>query len=375
MIINYIRVPFISAFSIDDYVESLTLGIAPSGEYIEGRVASDSFTGYLTGFNAFFSGSGYWLTSGSTQSISTYLNDAFSGYGLGDFRYNALNAGFIYQGYSVMSGSTTGNLYIISNQINDSFVNYPTGTYSTFTGNVYQAGYIPTTGSQTGVTYGFVTSYTGGGGAGGGGGASSSGNYWVLTDSSNVSPSYGYINNGYRCTTGSYAYYATPSGAIGNSGVALNDYTVEFWMKRDGWGFQADVLAETNTNLGFSVVRSVATDKLNFYSNGSILQGSGTVPNNTWCHVAAVRQGSGLRLYFSGILDSNNPSFANSGQLSANYTLTIGASAIAGGTPFVGNIDEFRLWNYARSQAEISTNMNTQIVSAPGLVNYLTFDS
>lgn len=367
MFVNYFKVPFISAFSIDDYVESLTLGIAPSGEYIEGRVASDSFTGYLTGFNAFFSGSGYWLTSGSTQSISTYLNDMFSGYSSGDFRYNALNAGFIYQGYSVMSGSTTGNLYIISNQINDGFVNYPTGTYSTFTGNVYQAGYISTTGTQTGVSYSFSNSYTGGGNQGGGG----SGSYWFITNSANISSSYGYINNGYYCTTGSYCYFYTPSGSLTNSGVALNDFTVEFWMKRNGWGFIGDVLAETSPSFGFSIQRFSSSDRLTFYANNGVMNSSGTIPNNTWCHVAAVRQGSGMRLYFSGILDSNNPTGPNTGQLSSQYTLILGGAT----NPFVGNMDEFRLWNYARSQAEISTNMNTQIVSAPGLVNYLTFDS
>ena len=71
--IQYIKIPFVSAFSIDDYAEALALGISISGDYIEAGYAVDSFTGYLTGFNRFFSGSGYWLASGSSLALSRYL--------------------------------------------------------------------------------------------------------------------------------------------------------------------------------------------------------------------------------------------------------------------------------------------------------------
>mgnify|MGYP002064450933 CR=1 FL=1 len=51
----------------------------------------------------------------------------------------------------------------------------------------------------------------------------------------------------------------------------------------------------------------------------------------------------------------------------------IGAARNSSGTLiayFDGKLDELRIWNYARSQAEIAADMNSQIDSAVGLIHH-----
>lgn len=380
MIINFIKIPFVSAFPLYNYVEGLAFGIAPSGEYIETRLAIDDFESYLTGFRTVFSGSGYWLTSGSTSQLTTYFNDNFVDYPSGIFQNNALNEGFIYQGYNSLQGATTGNLYVLSNYMDDGFENYSPGTYSGpfLSKGINYNGYNEFTGVQTGVTFGYISDITGGGGGGGGTGVS--GHYWRITYIPNVSSSYGYIDNGYFVNTGIFADYlpiTTTTTGDSDGPFSFYDFTVEFWMRRSGWGQDSCILAETNPNIGFSVRRYINTDTIIFYANNASIIGTGLVNDDTWTHIAAVRQNSGILLYQNGFLDASGAS--NTGQLQSNYLLTVGCmSSLGGGVyafPYVGSFDELRVWNYARSQSEIQANLNTQITSAPGLVNYLTFDS
>jgi len=157
MYVTFIKIPFISAFSIDDYVESLSMGIALSGDYVEAGYANDTFSGYLTGFNRFFSGSGYWLASGSSYPISTYLSDSFSGYTQQQYTYSSLNAGIIYQGFNTNTGLVSGNVYIISSLLNETSQNYQTGyfTGNFLTGGIYSTAYNNYTGYLTGSVYSF----------------------------------------------------------------------------------------------------------------------------------------------------------------------------------------------------------------------------
>jgi hypothetical protein len=55
--------------------------------------------------------------------------------------------------------------------------------------------------------------------------------------------------------------------------------------------------------------------------------------------------------------------------------LAIGAANVFGNTGFTGKIDEYRVWNVARSQADIAASMKVIIKpNTPGLVAYYHFD-
>ncbi|MBL0201057.1 MAG: PKD domain-containing protein [Chitinophagaceae bacterium] len=101
------------------------------------------------------------------------------------------------------------------------------------------------------------------------------------------------------------------------------------------------------------------------------------VTNKTY-HVAMVYNGSSLKFYRDGFLMSQ---IAASGNLVLNnWFTTIGDYAVNNpvGTNFLGYINEVRIWNVARTQAQIQTYMNASIpnpTTQTGLQGYYTFDN
>jgi cytoskeletal protein CcmA (bactofilin family) len=122
---------------------------------------------------------------------------------------------------------------------------------------------------------------------------------------------------------------------------------------------------------------SCPTGKVGFSVNGSgecpELFSDGTVNVGVWSHVAATCDGATEKIYINGSLEGErNVSCRNipvaPGAMVVGNILTY---AIGGGGDFDGQIDELRIWNVARSQAEINDNMNTEIdPSTQGLVGY-----
>ncbi|MBK6634934.1 MAG: hypothetical protein IPG38_12050 [Chitinophagaceae bacterium] len=101
------------------------------------------------------------------------------------------------------------------------------------------------------------------------------------------------------------------------------------------------------------------------------------VTNKTY-HVALVYDGSTLKLYRNGIIISQ---IAAAGNLVLNNWLTtIGDYAVNNpvGTNFLGYINEVRIWNVARTQAQLQTYMNASLpnpATQTGLQGYYTFDN
>lgn len=97
---------------------------------------------------------------------------------------------------------------------------------------------------------------------------------------------------------------------------------------------------------------------------------------NTWHHVAMVVETTGSKLYVDGVLASSAvwagvPTLATTTQ---NVTLGEYAGNTAGGKFFPGAIDEVRIWNGARSLAEILALKDTEIASMPScLMAYYKF--
>jgi hypothetical protein len=194
-----------------------------------------------------------------------------------------------------------------------------------------------------------------------------------------------------------------PSGVFGNAGYINNssttspffgggfvlphrveqnvqDFTIEFWIKRlDGsWGINRRVVQKEPF---FSNYLDIATPSsvLPSYS-GTIAYRGTEVRTNTilepgqWVHVAFSRKNNTGIFYCNGLLD-------NTGIVASNFVggsgpILIGHSSAT--NEYWQNIliDEFRLWNYARSSGEIYNNYNLSISNTPsGLINYITFDN
>ncbi len=83
---------------------------------------------------------------------------------------------------------------------------------------------------------------------------------------------------------------------------------------------------------------------------------------NTWYHIAGVYDAaSGMKIYINGILDSSN---TQSGAFTSNSTYLIGSNT-NGKRAFDGQMDEVRVWNTARTEAEIKANMYKEIATPP----------
>lgn len=181
---------------------------------------------------------------------------------------------------------------------------------------------------------------------------------------------------------GSSQYTAIPSSVAVSQ---LNTFTVEAWVYWNGGG-NGCIYSETvlgNDNPMFSIIPR-STDgggiELTFRDNSTVgltLQpANAKVTANQWVHVAVVRtSATNMKIYIDGVL-KDDATFSAPASWTPNK-VNIGSQWRASMTDyFGGKIDEVRVWNTARTQAEIKANMfnHTLSNSASGLVAYYRFN-
>ena len=96
---------------------------------------------------------------------------------------------------------------------------------------------------------------------------------------------------------------------------------------------------------------------------------------NMWIHVAAVSSGTNLSGYVNGQLFSD-PLAGVASAVAENLYVRIGyQSTLSGVTNFDGSISDVRIWNVARTPAEIQANYTNRLTGTePGLVGYWRLD-
>ena len=94
---------------------------------------------------------------------------------------------------------------------------------------------------------------------------------------------------------------------------------------------------------------------------------------NAWHHLAATYDGASIKLYINGVLSAN---MAQTGAITTNGNPLALGNQTGFAEYFGGYADEMRVWNVARTQAEIQSNMNRELDPATqtGLVGYYTFN-
>ena len=98
------------------------------------------------------------------------------------------------------------------------------------------------------------------------------------------------------------------------------------------------------------------------------------ITTDKWYHLAGTYDGATLRIYVNGVMENSVPVNL---PLSQNLSIVrIGALAdTVNNTNTSGIIEEARIWNRTRAQAEIQSSMNRTIPgSSSGLVGYWRFD-
>jgi hypothetical protein len=158
-----------------------------------------------------------------------------------------------------------------------------------------------------------------------------------------------------------------------NSALNFSTGTVESWVKPGVSSSQQGFLMMRTSvsNIRWSAHISQATSEIGIY-NGTTYKtvDVGTISVNTWYHVALVFSGSNTLVYVNGVFKGSTGNGINT--TLTNIPFSIGNNDA--GYPaedFLGSIDEVRIWNTARTQSEIQTNMNTELSTATGLIaNY-----
>src|SRR6202035_4823889 len=96
-----------------------------------------------------------------------------------------------------------------------------------------------------------------------------------------------------------------------------------------------------------------------------------TALNSQWHHVAVSRASGVLAIYLDGVQQgtvTETTRFAISGATQLQFGAAAGQA-----TSLVGNFAEVRLWNTARTQAQILANMFYRQATPTGLIGYWTF--
>ncbi|MES1181548.1 MAG: LamG domain-containing protein, partial [Flavobacterium sp.] len=149
-----------------------------------------------------------------------------------------------------------------------------------------------------------------------------------------------------------------PANAAFNSSSSI---TCEAWINATQWKaqiYQGTIVGKDGSNTSGYALRCGGNGKLSFVVGGpggwteatcgSIMQA------NVWTHVAGVFDNGAIKIYINGNLVGTN---TGTSITASTVNLLIGESPGFAGRVFKGYLDEVRIWNVARSQAEIAANM------------------
>jgi hypothetical protein len=192
--------------------------------------------------------------------------------------------------------------------------------------------------------------------------------------------------NAAEFTKDSNSYISVPSSAELKTFSAL---TLEAWIKPTGTSGEWSLIAgkqlngaDANPWYSYRLCKSnfgSFPDTVNFQiapvSIGVETGATSTtvVQNDVWTHIAGVYDGTTIKIYVNGELEST---VAQTGDLKeSDFNLYIGKAPWTNNNNFNGQMDELRVWNVARTQGQIQETMYSSLSgSENGLVAYWPFN-
>ena len=148
--------------------------------------------------------------------------------------------------------------------------------------------------------------------------------------------------------------------------------TVETWVKTSGPNTQMSIFSYGNNSSPNQMFSIILLNGVYLVGNNNDIQTSVYVNDGKWHHLAVTHDGTTTKIYVDGnLINSTAKTFNTTGtnfQMGYNSTYTA--------WNYNGTLDEMRVWNTARTQAEIQANMYSTISgSTSGLVAYYNFDN
>jgi hypothetical protein len=155
----------------------------------------------------------------------------------------------------------------------------------------------------------------------------------------------------------------------GNLPTSTTPFTIETWIYVEATSEAFPTVFSQNGDNLVMWLHSGSGYSLAARVGGAQVDGT-AVSLNTWTHVALTFDGSTSRLYQNGSLTGT----AGGGNPNTSATFYMGYWP-GYGRFFKGSLDEFRIWSGARTGAEISANMGSEIATMPNsLVGYYKFN-
>ncbi len=150
-----------------------------------------------------------------------------------------------------------------------------------------------------------------------------------------------------------------------------NSMTVEAWVRVDQFNKAYQAIVDKGDN-SWRIQRNYLSSSVQFHtdniSGSPYLNGTISINDGRWHHIAGVYDGSNKYIYVDGQLDVSGPASGNISN--SSYPVYIGETRPGYNRFFDGQIDEVRIWNVGRTQAEIQDWMyrSQGILNEPGLV-------
>ncbi len=175
----------------------------------------------------------------------------------------------------------------------------------------------------------------------------------------------------------------------GNGNAQSNVVTVEMWIKpKDFTSSQESLLAQQSDSTGWNLLFKNHGTLLSFGLDPGMYDGPPSLdasvnPNDfldgRWHHVAATYDGARQVLYQDGNAIAAMSNVWLNPLYDSNTNLTVGGGVSPHFAPvpqpYLGLLDEFRVWSVARSATQIVQSMNCQLNGGEeGLIGYWRFD-
>ena len=93
-----------------------------------------------------------------------------------------------------------------------------------------------------------------------------------------------------------------------------------------------------------------------------------TPESDTWYHVAVTRKDGVFNFYLDGV--SHGDDYSNKTTSVPNVDAKVYFGSLSGATNLDGQIDEFRIWNVARSVSDIATYRTENILRKNQWINW-----